>query len=54
MKDDGATGDQLTGDDTYGFSLTYKAGTQYYIIAEMDKTASLSPETASFKFHEIP
>ena len=54
MSDNGESGDQLIDDEIYGFGLNYSAGTQYYIIAEMEKTAALSPERASFEFHKIP
>ena len=54
MKDDGASGDQIANDEIYGLGIDYKPGITYYIIAEKEKTASLSPERASFEFHKIP
>ncbi len=53
MRDDGMEGDPMGNDGLYSASIKAKSGTQYYIIAEGDKSASLSPERASFEFHTI-
>ncbi len=39
--------------DIYSAKIDKVQGTEYYIIAEGDKAASLSPARASFEFHEI-
>ncbi len=39
--------------DAFSVKIDKIAGTEYYIIAENDKAASLSPKRASFEFHEI-
>ena len=53
MWDDGTEGDRQAGDQIYSMRIDKQAGTEYYIIAEGDKTAALSPERASFEFHRI-
>ncbi|MEM8908076.1 MAG: CotH kinase family protein [Bacteroidota bacterium] len=53
MLDDGAHGDELSGDQIFGFSLEHQSGLEYYLIAEKSKTASLSPERAAFEFHQV-
>ncbi len=53
MYDDGEHGDKETGDGIWGITVDTVEGLQYYIVAEGDKTASLSPERASFEFYEI-
>lgn len=39
--------------DTYSIKIDKAKRTEYYIIAEGDKAATLSPERASFEFHKI-
>ena len=53
MADDGANGDNIAGDQTYSVVLPIDKGTEYYIIAENEKAAALSPERASFEFHTV-
>ena len=56
MFDDSGHSDGLEGDGTWGANIEIKKGKkkfQYYIIAEGAKTASLSPERASFEFPEL-
>lgn len=38
---------------SYSITLALKRGSQYYIYAENEKTASLSPARAEFEFHEL-
>ncbi|MCR9287094.1 MAG: CotH kinase family protein [Bacteroidetes bacterium] len=51
--DEGATLDQMGGDQVYGNSTTYKKGMDYYIVAEGSRSASSSPKKASYEFHEV-
>ncbi len=53
MTDDGQNGDTTPADKTYTAQLTLQKGTQYYIIAENEKSAALSPERASFECYTI-
>ncbi|MEL6867791.1 MAG: CotH kinase family protein, partial [Bacteroidota bacterium] len=53
MLDDGQQEDMQADDQVFGFVMAYKAGIQYYIVSEGDKTASLSPKRAAFEFHEV-
>ena len=53
MNDDGLEGDDYIEDGIYTVSLKKQAGTEYYIIAESEKTVSLSPARASFEFYII-
>lgn len=53
MMDEGENGDRTAGDEVFSVRIEKKKGTQYYIIAEAEKTASLSPAKASFEFHEV-
>lgn len=54
MKDDGLNEDLDENDSTFGLILNDQIVKEYYIVAEGDKTASLSPEKAAFEFHTIP
>ena len=54
MLDDGTQNDGAAGDQTYGIVIEKAANTQYYIIAEGERSAMLSPERASFEFYKIP
>jgi len=53
MQDNGEGADTTKGDGVFGISLPKQANMQYYIIAEGEKTAQLSPENASFEFYEV-
>lgn len=51
MSDDGGHFDQMMGDGIFGTEVPYSAQLQYYIVAENQYTASLSPRRASKVFH---
>ncbi len=53
LKDDGENNDFSADDGFYGLDIDFKAGMQYYILAENEKTVMLHPERAEFEFHEI-
>jgi len=53
MTDDGANTDNLGGDGIWGATAEWKQGAQYYIIAEGDRSARLSPERASFEYYTV-
>lgn len=53
MYDDGTHGDVTANDGKYSFEFDHRDLIQYYLIAENDKAARLSPERAAFEFHEI-
>ncbi len=53
MTDDGLTGDDILDDSIYSVRIDNCSGTEYYIIAEGDKNAALSPARASFEYHVI-
>ncbi|MEM1319574.1 MAG: CotH kinase family protein [Bacteroidota bacterium] len=53
MLDDGANNDGSAADQVYGASIKLQPGAQYYIIAEAEKIAQLSPERAAFEFYEV-
>jgi len=53
MFDDGSHKDYSQEDDIYAATIEKVAGTKYYIIAEGERTAALSPERASYEFHEV-
>ncbi|MEM9920382.1 MAG: CotH kinase family protein [Bacteroidota bacterium] len=51
--DDGTHDDMQAGDGIYGVAIEKKEMCQYYIIAENDRTASLSPQKAAYEFYEF-
>lgn len=51
--DDSGHHDQAEGDSIWGGTLEKGKGLQYYIVAEADHTASLSPARAALQFYEI-
>lgn len=53
MFDDSSHNDEMAGDGIWGATIDWKPGTHYYIIAEGERAARLSPERASFEFYEV-
>ncbi len=53
MFDDGEQGDAQAADGIYSLKLPKIEVKHYYIVAEAEKTAQLSPERASWEFHEV-
>ncbi len=53
MNDSGMDGDDILGDGIFSANIEKVSGTEYYIIAEGEKNASLSPARASFEFYKI-
>lgn len=53
MLDDGEQQDGNSGDDVYGILIDSAKYLQYYIVAESEDAASVSPEKASFECFEI-
>ena len=53
MFDDGSHKDYSQDDMIYAATIEKVAGTKYYIIAEGERTAALSPERASHEFYEV-
>ncbi len=53
MTDNGMDGDDILEDGIYTASFEKVSGAEYYIIAEGEKNASLSPARASFEFYTI-
>ncbi|MBK6904649.1 MAG: CotH kinase family protein [Saprospirales bacterium] len=53
MFDDGGHNDQVGGDDIWGATIDWKQGTHYYIVAEGERSASLSPSRASFEYYKV-
>jgi hypothetical protein len=53
MKDNGGSNDAQPNDGIWGATIEFKIGTEYYIIAENDKAAALSPARASFEFYKV-
>ncbi|MCB0706227.1 MAG: CotH kinase family protein [Saprospiraceae bacterium] len=53
MFDDSSHNDEMAGDNIWGATLDYQSGIQYYIIAEGEKSAQLSPTHASYEFHKV-
>lgn len=51
MFDDSGHNDELEGDGLWGATLERKKGTQYYIVAEGEHSATLSPRRASKEVH---
>jgi len=51
MYDDGGHFDQMTGDGIFGTEIPLSPQLQYYIVAENQHLASLSPRRASKVFH---
>ncbi|MGH1362791.1 MAG: CotH kinase family protein [Calditrichia bacterium] len=55
MFDDGNNGDGAAGDGVYGVSITAGASpVQYYIYAENNDAAALSPARAEYEFYLLP
>ena len=53
MFDDGGHDDQLEGDNIWGTTIESVDGTQYYIVAENEDAANLSPRRAGKEFHKV-
>jgi spore coat protein CotH len=53
MSDNGMDGDEIIGDGLYSATIEKSKVTEYYIIAEGEKNASLSPARASYEFYTI-
>lgn len=53
MFDDSGHDDELENDNIWGATLEANPSIQYYVVAEGDKVAALSPERASMEFHVI-
>jgi len=53
MLDDGLQNDGSSEEGIYGTKIKKVANTQYYIIAEGERIAALSPEKASFEFYQV-
>ena len=51
--DNGEAGDQEAADKIWSTTIDFDKNAQYYIIGEGKRTASLSPEKASFEFYEV-
>ena len=44
---------KLANDNIWGATLDFESGIEYYIIAEGEKSANLSPTHASYEFHKV-
>lgn len=53
MFDDSGHNDELEKDGIWGATLEANPSIQYYVVAEGDKVASLSPERASMEFYVV-
>lgn len=53
MFDDGSHKDYSQADNIYAATIEKITGTKYYIIAEGERIAALSPARASFEFYEV-
>ncbi|MEM1120759.1 MAG: hypothetical protein AAGJ18_09945, partial [Bacteroidota bacterium] len=53
LLDDGGHKDMATNDSVYTATIKKVSGTKYYIIAEGERMAALSPERASYEFYEV-
>jgi len=53
MFDDGSHKDYSQDDLIYAATIEEVPNTEYYIIAEGERMAALSPERASFEFHQV-
>ncbi len=53
MADDGANQDGPAGDGLWGVALPYTPGLRYYIVAEDERSAILSPRRASMEFYIV-
>ncbi len=53
MFDDGSHKDYSQNDSIYAATIDEVPNTEYYIIAEGERMAALSPERASFEFYEV-
>jgi hypothetical protein len=52
MFDDSGHNDEMAGDGIYGATLEEVEYLEYYIIAEGEASATLSPARASYEFYE--
>ena len=53
MFDDSGHNDQMGNDGIWGATIEFDKDAQYYIIAEGERSARLSPERASFKYYSV-
>ncbi len=53
LADDGAHQDGTAGDGLWGIVLPYEQGLNYYIVAEDERSATLSPRRASMECHVV-
>lgn len=53
MFDDSKSNDQMAGDGIWGATIDWKEKTQYYVIAEGERSASLSPARASMEYYKV-
>ncbi|MBK7407667.1 MAG: CotH kinase family protein [Saprospirales bacterium] len=53
MFDDSKNNDQMAGDGIWGATIEWNKKTQYYIVAEGERSASLSPARASFEYYKV-
>ncbi len=53
MYDDGANGDKTANDGIWAVQIARNKGAQYYLVAEGERIAKLSPERASREFYSI-
>lgn len=53
MRDDGASGDGAPADNVWGYLLSAGKGLQYYLVAEDERNATLSPRRAAMECHVV-
>lgn len=53
MYDDGGHNDLVADDKTYGATIPYSKGTDYYVAAEGSRSAALSPARAAYEFWTV-
>lgn len=53
MFDDSSHNDQMANDNIWGATLDYQEGIEYYIIAEGERSANLSPARASYEYYTV-
>lgn len=53
LHDDGTNGDKATGDKIWSAQIAKQKDAQYYIVAEGERVAKLSPERASHEFYRV-
>ena len=53
MFDDSGHNDQMAGDNIWGATLDYQVGIEYYILAEGERSANVSPARASYEFYTV-